>query len=752
MQKELNWKRFNIKITLEEDLHSGTGTGGGGGIDAVQMTDREGRPVIRNSHFKGLLRDAAQELVYFGQIKKEEKIRLFGGRINDENGDNTIHRGKFVSTSFNIKNQKYPILWTSTAREPFSRTPLDDTLRTVEYVPAGSGFEGELELREPDLSDVLEKCLKHIDQLGSNRNRGDGLLKIDWDVKEENEIENTVTDLSPPTSNDTQLRLILRNKTPLCLPKTGFPGNILPTERFLRGQVVMGAFASWALDCLPDAEHQSLNFLFDRKIKFGNGYPLPKFKNDLVKNPEIKMWDIVPFPLHIQTKKIAKIDKVKEKETEPAILINQIWWAKQQKKDLLFGKSDEHADRFMPCDCEAQYKRSKGDVYLFRCSETEPWFQYTPEIAVHMRNQVPNRDNPDGSLFSDEEIVENTDFLIDIDFHGNEDHAKKFLHLFKNVLNGKTWLRIGRGGRPVEVVRAVWIEGKKDSKTIVGYPGSITVTLESDLIARSPQNFGFYNSLDPRMLAELVGIIDEENQFSSLPKNTYSYCDHEEIRGFNAASGLPRTPVLAIRRGSAIHIQSNESNCEQVRSLCEKLCTTEHLGERTWEGFGRFRLNFDPLKTNREFFTKNPKWKCEYLVESNSEHCPDVSFIENREILLKDAKSIANQLPTPDEGGPNISQWRYAQEQIRLAKDVNSIQEIFNRLTEHEKKRAGKCWESKIKNGQEILAFLKKEFGNRKEKYQEDIETIRFLFDSVIRWHVVVIKEETDQEKTHVEQ
>ncbi|HOJ62450.1 MAG TPA: RAMP superfamily CRISPR-associated protein, partial [bacterium] len=55
-------KRFRVTITLQEDMHSGTGMGGSV-IDACQFRDREGKPRIRRTHLKGLLRDAAEELV-----------------------------------------------------------------------------------------------------------------------------------------------------------------------------------------------------------------------------------------------------------------------------------------------------------------------------------------------------------------------------------------------------------------------------------------------------------------------------------------------------------------------------------------------------------------------------------------------------------------------------------------------------------------------------------------------------------------
>jgi len=73
---------------------------------------------------------------------------------------------------------------------------------------------------------------------------------------------------------------------------------------------------------------------------------------------------------------------------------------------------------------------------------------------------------------------------------------------------------------------------------------SLNITLESDLIARS-SNPRFFQRTDCAALKELTRLSDLDNV--DLEK---SYGDSVEVRGFNAASGLPRAPALAIRRGS----------------------------------------------------------------------------------------------------------------------------------------------------------------------------------------------------------
>ncbi|MBM3298897.1 MAG: hypothetical protein FJY85_02980, partial [Deltaproteobacteria bacterium] len=204
--------RYVLQVTLLEDLHTGTGTGGGG-IDSVQAIDREGRPVIRGTHVRGVLREAANEYVRLAaktlpdehdkQIElRDQVIRLFGSESSRDDspaGRNAPSRGALFVGSLRLKPSKDGtgdgfILWSSTARgrierttgdepnsvrqEPLDRIPLEDTLRTVEFIPAGKCFEGEVSLLDERLKPLLDVCVKRVQCLGSSRTRGAGLVRM----------------------------------------------------------------------------------------------------------------------------------------------------------------------------------------------------------------------------------------------------------------------------------------------------------------------------------------------------------------------------------------------------------------------------------------------------------------------------------------------------------------------------------------------------------------------------------------------
>lgn len=97
-------KRIRIELKLLEDLHTGSGTGSGD-IDALLARDRDGRPVLRASHVKGVWRGATTDQA----IKKT----LFGAR--GEAG------GQLSLTSLYAVQVPEELRWSSTSFQVGSR-------------------------------------------------------------------------------------------------------------------------------------------------------------------------------------------------------------------------------------------------------------------------------------------------------------------------------------------------------------------------------------------------------------------------------------------------------------------------------------------------------------------------------------------------------------------------------------------------------------------------------------------------------
>ncbi|HYN76936.1 MAG TPA: RAMP superfamily CRISPR-associated protein, partial [Lamprocystis sp. (in: g-proteobacteria)] len=513
-------QRYRLVVTLAEDLHTGTGTGSGV-VDALQARDRAGRPVVWWSHLKGLLLAAAEDLMENDRATLEQVRALFGGEGDSRAGSLRGHSLYLDSAA--AQDRPRTLVWSSTALRPGTRLPLEDTLRSCEVVAATNRFATELRLPSDPrlkLDDLLQRCVKRMDALGLGRNRGQGRVLTELTpIKSTGESAadrlKFAERVFPKSDGEAaagshRLRLLLRNLDPLSLPSTGYPGNIIPTESFIRGQTLFGALAHWARG---DAEAERL--LFAGGVQsVGDAFPLPAgCQAPTPAQPQAwSGWDVLPIPLYIKTPK------------PQGDATDWPWWfGKGSGRNHLGARRevDELAETLRR-DCGAQNspdtadppekrKRPKDHEYLFRTAADAVWVRYAPTVGVHLRNQTRDAKEPKGRLFSMDEIAEDTLFLATLSF-ANAQAARDFAQRFAPVLAQRDWLAVGRGGRPVEVV-ACQGEGPLIPTGKAAQPDQapLTLTLTSDLIARDlgrpgqPPSLGFFDRLDPSVLADLTG-------------------------------------------------------------------------------------------------------------------------------------------------------------------------------------------------------------------------------------------------------
>ncbi|WP_295447116.1 RAMP superfamily CRISPR-associated protein [uncultured Thiodictyon sp.] len=527
---------IRLEVEALEDLHTGTGTGSGD-IDALVQRDRHGRPVIRVSHFKGLLREAGMDLVSFGKATKEELNHLLGTPGST--------RGALRMTSLRVSAGGATLVWGSTKRVDGGRAPEEDTLRFVEHVAAGTRFLAQLRLADASLQPLLERLLNRVDRIGGERNRGSGLVKLDWQPITINPGQ------SLTNATGTRLRLVLRNLEPLCLPATGHPGNLIRSHSFIRGQTLRGALIAWAIH---NGRPDSLA-LFER-VSVGDALPLPEGTSVVD--------TVLPIPLSILTEK--------PRADGPDIP----WWAGRSPAAPEFDRLDKE-----PMTDEKP-KRPGAHEYLCRSGDTGPWLRYNPTMSVRLRNATPERDSgKDANLFSMEEIAEDTRFQAELRFD-DEATARDFLGAFAPLLCGGDWLGIGRAGQPAIVESVGVVQGQDPGTTT--FTDDWTLTLVSDLIVRG-ESLGFLDDLDIDRLCALAGV--EQQAAWVIDKKAV---ESEAIHGFNAVSGLQRAPALALRRGSCWRIKGPGS-----AMLARLLADKSALGERVREGCGRFLIDAQPV-------------------------------------------------------------------------------------------------------------------------------------------------------------
>lgn len=516
------WVRLRIDAELLEDAHLGSGSGGEG-VDALVARDRYGRPVIWASHLEGALREVALRL------RGQDVADSFFGRRGGL-------RQRAVFTSLYAVSDPDTRVWRSAARVAFdNRAPKPDTLRAVEHVAKGARFQGYVEVPTSE-SLLLRRLLGEVDCLGRGRTSGRGRVTLST-----SEMPTASRVVGSATG---RLLLLLRNLDPLCITATATPGNLIPSLAFVPGRAIIGALADWLIGA---GRRDAAALLVDGRVSVSDALPVPYAPKNLA------LAEALPAPLTLQS----------EKPVGPAGPVP--WWA---QPPVVVRRLDSYRTEATG----SSLKRPEDDLFVFRASPQEPWQTLRPELRVRLRSGRPYPNQPDPSLFAIEQISEDTLFLGEI--AGTSSLLGELASALRPVLEGSRWLRIGRGGAPVEVAQLEWSE---PAVPAIG-PLHALLILTSDLLVRD-EYLRWSTRIDGTRLRRLPG-------WPADVQVTPIMQDAVDVRGFNGTSRLWRMPAFAIRRGSIFEVEG-----KGVVELARLMAGGKWLGERTHEGFGRFRLD-----------------------------------------------------------------------------------------------------------------------------------------------------------------
>lgn len=436
-----------------------------------------------------------------------------------------------VFTSLYANDNHESHIWRSTARKAFdNRAPKDDMLRVVEYVPRGTKLVGEVELPASQL-DALKRLVQEVDALGGGRSTGAGRVKLSL-----SEVPSTSREIGTPTG---RLVLLLKNRDPLCITATATPDNLIPSLAFVPGRTLLGAIAAWLI---AEGDRATASLLTSGKVSVSDALPLPHAP------AKLDGVEVSPAPLSLQSEK-------------PKGAAGDVpWWAQEIAP----------TKRLDGLDAKAGLKRPEDDLFVYRENASSAWITFRPARRVRLRNGRPDPTQADASLFAIEQLGEETHFLAEL--HGTADDLKKLAEKLGPVLEGRRWLRVGRAGAPVEVAQLAWLNAKAATTST----NQALLTLTSDLLVRD-EHLRWRKALDEATLRELLGV--DVQLCKSLQ-------DSVMVHGFNGTSRLWRMPAAAIRRGSVFEVSGAD-----VAKLAERAAKNEWLGERTHEGFGRFRID-----------------------------------------------------------------------------------------------------------------------------------------------------------------
>ena len=618
------WVRCRLTAELLSDAHLGSGAGGGG-IDRLVARDRHGHPVIWASHVEGVLRDAARRLR--GDKAAEDFFGRAGGDY--QRGD----RQRAVFTSLYTRDNPNTHVWRSTARKAFdNRAPKDDTLRVVEYVPRGTKFEGEVELLADEFPE-LQRLVGEVDALGGGRATGAGRVKLSLTG-----ITSTPRAVGAPTG---RLLLLIENRDPVCITATATPDNLIPSLAFVPGRALLGALAAWLI---AEGERDTASLLTSGRIAVSDALPLPHAPATL------DSVEVLPAPLSLQSQK-------------PKGSAGEVpWWAQARTPTR----------RVDLWTANEKLKRPEDDLFVYRATSNDPWTAFRPALRVRLRNGRPDPKQADASLFAVEQTAEETHFLAEL--RGSTKDMNELAGKLAPVLAGLRWLRVGRGGAPVEVVQHAWFS----DAAIANVPERALLTLTSDLLVRD-ELLRWRTALDKAALRTLLG--DDVQVGRSLQ-------DSVMVHGFNGTSRLWRMPAVAIRRGSVFEVSG-----AGVARLAERAATGNWLGERTHEGFGRFRLDAVLPGVTGEICPSRAEAPPEDVPEEAVAATTQQWFNVHKSLAETDGKDANGQKP------PSLSQWLDLVADLRR-RDRDAMASRLNPT------RAGaKSW--KHKDAQEILKKLK---------------------------------------------
>ena len=446
-------------------------------------------------------------------------------------------RQRALFTSLYTSETPESHIWPSAARQSYdNRAPQDDTLRAIEFVPKGTTFVGEVELPNRDVP-LLQRLVQEVGALGSGRASGAGRLKLSLA-----EVSEAQRDMGKPTR---RLRMLLTNRDPLCITATATPDNLIPSLAFVPGRALLGAMADWLI---AEGGSNTASLLTSGRISVSDALPLPETPTKL------ELVEVVPAPLSLQSEK-------PKGTASPGP-----WWSQPKA-------SVKRVDAWA---ATGKLKRPEDDLFVYRPAPGGDWTDFRPARRVRLRNGRPDPVQADASLFAIEQIVEETYFLAEVS--GSPEDMDCLAQALAPVLEGQRWLRVGRSGAPVEVAQLAWLQ-EHTHEPLSGLHTTKTfrLVLTADLLVRDDL-LRWRMALDEGSLQALIGTTNLR-----LGRSTQ---DWTMVYGFNGTSRLWRMPAAAIRRGSVFEVSGSG-----VAELARRAAQGEWLGERTHEGFGRFRLD-----------------------------------------------------------------------------------------------------------------------------------------------------------------
>lgn len=542
---------MKLEILLKSDLCTSSGENYNAWIDTDVIYDDYGFPFIPAKRLKGVIKEAALELVEFG-LYEESDYRILFGREGVDSAAFTLDDAYLQGHAEAIRDihrylkqhpdQKHVVhpqrvlgLYTYTRTQTAMTkegTAKENSLRTFRVVNAGETFEAQIHENRclsEDQKNLLQDAVKMVKHIGNNRTRGLGQVEMTLSQSNSDTDQRQGRDQAASFTvydhNVIEYQIALHGPV-LC--KTS-DGNQEHTETYIQGSKVLGILAS----ILGQEEYRSLM-----------GYDQENRPELLVSNAYICAGQERCTPIAASWQK--KKDQSFDEDGVMAI------------KDMLSGYQDD--EQWTPL----------GQGYM-----TEAGVIKSVETQINYHHKRPdNKAVGRATGEDDSSFYQLRSICKDQTFRGFLLADRAQAERIVEKLSGEQTVRIGNS-KNTEYGNAVFeLVGVSEQKEKEVKGNSLVVKLNAAAI--------LYNAygMPSAEIDCLSGYLEEALGLSAgtlcLQKCFASY---EEIGGFNVTWHRRKPYFTALGKGSVFLYECKEA-------ITKKIPEKIFLGERALEGYG----------------------------------------------------------------------------------------------------------------------------------------------------------------------
>ena len=630
-----------IQIELKSDLCIASGYSYAGLIDNDICYDRWGIPYLPGRRLKGCLRDTAEKVLY-SIISKECIEELFGVSYDDGAKGIIIENAypkdceSLISVFESIKSSSEKglkdILTSQRVLELYTtvkaQTRLDEngvaqnkTLRSIRTVNRYSFdksemiFEAYVTYESTALSEeylpLIVSATKHI---GLNRNRGLGNVRCvltdlnddmaNSETEEQDQstevqqnsqnvclmtnvqqksgdiesVEQTMRDVNPAEDRKWMIAYCIKNIEPLILSNMSDDA----TETIIRGQSILGLLAAQYL-----RDHGNTADSEEFRDLFLNG-------NTLFSNLVISKNGCPYYPAPLIIRKLKKSDKY--------VNVEYSFDEKSLRERHKDSNDIEQVVKDLDPSGGNQPKKLAGKYLRFDRDFKIDVAEVERKLVYHHSRKGANRYGEEPVLYATEAIAENQEFF------GTVILPAKYVEVVVKLLT-ETDIRVGKSktaqygkcvlkylkhkkydfggqmeiagitmkkGDPIAVIvlsDAIFLYGKDEQ-----YDAHCTVFRDEveQLIIDELKNYDVICS----SFSEQDGCLSNHKDGFTADKEYISYIETIDIAGYNTHLNLRKAAVPAIKAGSVICLQLEESAS----------CIEGYIGEKNHEGYGHIAI------------------------------------------------------------------------------------------------------------------------------------------------------------------